>query len=580
LVPWVLYRTNPKSTYGCDLLQPFHVACSEGRAAALRTITHLQLYKCQEQGLPYPKQLALLEAADQATALTLSTEQLGGLLEACEQQQLQQDVAALEATLNTILAMEDSCRGAPYTAANSSSSSSKGAGVVLDAPPHAPAAKPTGPRLTHLIVFGVHTKATVQQLVALLDALPYTRHLSQLFLQTSSNYNVLDTSDKDDTARFFGGPWPWETFAAAAPLAVEAAAAPAVGAGSSPPPTHTASTSSTSSRSAAGGGAAPGVSTWRSSCRVFVANMRIMDQMRAPYAVLSDLAPLLEAAQQLQVMGLERADVGALPKCAAHLHSLRALHIRSADISGAGVAGAIAGLTNLRHLGIVWGQKDCALDPVTYIPAAFSALVQLTSLDLSGTYITEQGLEGVFVLPALKQLDLSGSSYLERLPSSISRLTSLEVLKFNDATAVCLPGSMTALTRLRGLEWGSMGGGDDPLQLDVVWRLRSLQHLVLSDDTMTELPAGVAQLTALTQLSVKAPLKKVPDSLTTLADLQVLQLHANPFGGPPFRAVLPQGITELSKLTRVVFPTQQLARQPPAVKAFVQARLVPSSPQP
>jgi hypothetical protein len=474
LVSRVLFSSDPKSAYGSNLLRPFNAACSEGHAAALRTITHLQLYKWQEQGVPCSRQLAVLEAADQATALTLCTEQLGGLLKAYEQQR---DLAALEATLAHILDMEEGLRGAPFVAASSSSSSSRATSAVAEAAPRVPAAKPHGPQLTHLTVFGQHTKDTVQQLVALLDMLPYTQQLSQLFLQASNN-SMLEKSRKEDTGQVFGGTWPWEVFTAAA---AAAAAQPNAEAGATQPST---STTTSSSRAEGYGTVPPTATTWRSSCKTVVADMRVMDQIRAPYATLSPLAPLLEAVQQLQVLGLDRMDVGYLPKYSAHLQSLRAFHIQSVEVSNPSVLGAIAGLTNLRHLGIVWGQRDLSIEPVTYIPAALRSLVCLTSLDLNGTYLTEQGLAGVFTLTALKQLDLSDTCYFEALPNSISRLVHLEYFRMYNATVVCLPDCMTALTALRRLEWGT---NDTPLQLGVVWRLRSLQHLVLYDDTMQAL---------------------------------------------------------------------------------------------
>jgi hypothetical protein len=83
----VLLGTSPSSTLGWRLLRPLHTSCSNGRAAALRTIHHLRLDHAHKKGVPYSRQLDVLEAADQATALTMSSEQIGGLLGALEQQQ-------------------------------------------------------------------------------------------------------------------------------------------------------------------------------------------------------------------------------------------------------------------------------------------------------------------------------------------------------------------------------------------------------------------------------------------------------------------------------------------------------------
>jgi hypothetical protein len=199
----VLLGTSPSSALGWRLLRPLHTTCSTGRTAALRTIQHLPLDRAHNQGLPYTRQLDVLAAADQAIALTIHSEQIQGLLESLEQQhQLAANVAALEATLNTILAMEGSCRGAPYLAANSTSTSttsssavitttttscSKGvntAGAASTQPflQTSPAVTPRGPQFGHITVDGELTRAAVQQLVKLLDVLPGTQHLHTLVL--------------------------------------------------------------------------------------------------------------------------------------------------------------------------------------------------------------------------------------------------------------------------------------------------------------------------------------------------------------------------------------------------------------
>jgi hypothetical protein len=72
-------------------------------------------------------------------------------------------------------------------------------------------------------------------------------------------------------------------------------------------------------------------------------------------------------------------------------------------------------------------------------------------------------------------------------------------------------------------------------------------------------------------------LNKVPDSLTSLVDLQELLLEANPRRNQAL--VLPQGITQLSKLTHVQFPQRQMQHQVLAVRQFVEARLAPYSPR-
>jgi hypothetical protein len=291
---------------------------------------------------------------------------------------------------------------------------------------------------------------------------------------------------------------------------------------------------------------------------------------------LPDLGPLLEAAQQLQVLGLTHMYVKGLPKVAAHMQSLRALHIKWTDISDPGVLGAIAGLTKLRHLGLT-KCKSGGREPVcTHIPAAFSALGQLTSLDLIWTEVDAAGLQGVFGLTALKQLNLSRSCHeMAALSSNISRLARLETFKMHDGKIHILPDAMTALTRLRHLEWST--GYCWPLQLEVVWRLRSREHLVIYENHMEVLPAAIGQLTGLTHLCIEAPLEEIHSKLTTLVGLRELLLYAAP-DDEEQALLLPRGITALTNLTRVSLPPSQMEHQAPAVRGFMEARLAPIAP--
>jgi hypothetical protein len=88
---------------------------------------------------------------------------------------------------------------------------------------------------------------------------------------------------------------------------------------------------------------------------------------------------------------------------------------------------------------------------------------------------------------------------------------------------------------------------------------------------MEVLPAAIAQLTALTYLCIEAPVKDV-QSLTALVGLQQLLLHTNQADEEGV-LVLPQGITALTKVTRMFFTERQMEHQSPAVRQFVGARM-------
>jgi Leucine-rich repeat (LRR) protein len=565
----VLLSTSPTSPYADDLLRPFYSTCSAGHAAAVRTIAHLRLDRCE--GLPYSRQLWLLEAADHATAVTVTAGQIQGLLKAAkqqQQQQLQRDVAALGATLNTILAMEGSCAGAPYVTATTSTSSittSSSMGIHTASPSTplttpAAAAKPRTTRLTHFIVDGAMIKPQVEQLVQLLDMLPCTQHLRHLVLKNMYTKEVYWQIQATPS----WSPWPigciksgadeepFMDFLASKQPSNSLHATSCGGkrcGGASCASCHDASSSDTGGSSSS--------SSWRSSCHTV--QWWFEEDISMILLFFPAIQPLLEALQQLRGLFLVGPNVADLPRCVPSLQQLRSLHF--SKVAGTPqVLQAIAGLTNLRSLGIT----QCSL---TAVPAAFTALVRLTHLDLSVTSVTSDGLECLGDMSSLKELDLSSCMQCIPIPNSISRLTGLESIIMNESPVTFLPEFFTALPKLCKLAW-SEGTYFVPLQLDPVWRLRGLQQLLIVDHTMATLPAAVGQLTQLTALMVMgARLAHLPDSLSRLVGLERVA-----FLSPSLR-MLPETITALTKLTAIDVHSVEALALSPAVRAFVQPRL-------
>jgi hypothetical protein len=406
LVLGVLLSANPSSTYARRLLRPFHKYCSAGRAAALRTIRHLRLDRFGER---YQHQLWLLEAADQATALTVQTSQIPGLLAALLRQQEQQQKEQEQAEEDEHQAQRASAAGGSRTP-NTSSSSRVAPCPQQPSVPVVSANKPRGAQITHLAVVGEPTLAITQQLEALLDVLPATQHLQQIVLcnNDDSVHTARATNVGDEQCRAF------KRIAAA----VEDAGAyhfPDMGAfitGSNRTDNMSSSSSSraVTNRSKAGpgcrvwDGAAAGA--WRSSCHTLVADLR----SRNPWGgkqPLTDLGPLLGALQQqhLQVLYLKGLNVVGIPLFAAALQPLRALHMDSVQgAHSAGVVATLAALPHLRHLGVT--NYDGQLTEFSAAPGKWP---HLTSLDLSRSRWAGATVAQVCSISGLRELDLSGS---------------------------------------------------------------------------------------------------------------------------------------------------------------------------
>jgi hypothetical protein len=104
-----------------------------------------------------------------------------------------------------------------------------------------------------------------------------------------------------------------------------------------------------------------------------------------------------------------------------------------------------------------------------------------------------------------------------------------------------------------------------PLPLEVVWRLKSLRELFLTDDHLDALPDALSQLRRLRTLQVKGhALAALPNTLRRLVKLKALRLHA------PGLRTLPVGTTALTRLTQLFAEGVVLQEQSPAVRGFLE----------
>jgi hypothetical protein len=273
------------------------------------------------------------------------------------------------------------------------------------------------------------------------------------------------------------------------------------------------------------------------------------------------LQPLLGSLRQLRTLFLVSVSAAGLPQHVGCLDQLRALHLSFASDCGPEVLAAAAGLTNLQHLGM------CLTGGViTSMPSCCTALVHLTSLDLSGRVLTQEALDGVCSITGLRSLNLRSTHGCSTLPNTITHLANLHSLWLKESSVSSLPECLTALTALGVLGW-SCSAAVAPLPLEVVWRLKSLYFLYIEDQYMASVPAAISSLTGLLILQVGGQaLTALPTSISALKRLDVIQVFA-----PQLRA-LPDSITALTQLKMVRVPSVQVQEQPSAVQAFLAGR--------
>jgi internalin A len=134
-------------------------------------------------------------------------------------------------------------------------------------------------------------------------------------------------------------------------------------------------------------------------------------------------------------------------------------------------------------------------------------------------------------------------------------LTGLEQLVMHHSDVASLPDSMTALARLRRLVWDEGRPAVRPQQLEVVWRLKSLEQLSLTCCAITQLPAAINQLTGMTKLSLHMKsLAELPDSFSLLGALEELKMEAqfmSTAGVGPQQPLQLQPVCQLGSLRRL-----------------------------
>ncbi|CAK9254036.1 unnamed protein product, partial [Sphagnum jensenii] len=170
--------------------------------------------------------------------------------------------------------------------------------------------------------------------------------------------------------------------------------------------------------------------------------------------------------------------------------------------------------------------RDMGCSKLKELPTSIGKLTTLQLLDLSRCSQLKELPTFIDKLIGLEKLDLSGCSQLMELPTSIDKLISLQKLDLSGCSNLTeLPTSINKLTNLEKLD---LSGCSKLKELPTsISKLTTLQLLDLSGcSNLTELPTSIDKLTTLQLLDLSkcSQLKELPISIDKLTTLQLLDL--------------------------------------------------------
>ncbi|KAL2623455.1 hypothetical protein R1flu_003660 [Riccia fluitans] len=194
-----------------------------------------------------------------------------------------------------------------------------------------------------------------------------------------------------------------------------------------------------------------------------------------------------------------------------------------------------------------------------------SKLQQLRILEIFDCSVAGNWATSLGELKILERLSLFGIEEPFELPISFGRLTRLQYLWISGCKVTSIPASFRNLTSLQVLEVKSIIGRQViPIRsfrqmrslkmtcwaiadlVDVFRELIALEELALHCEGISELPATLGNLTLLKKLSIKCPVKMLPDSLGNLTNLTDLEVENCPIQR------LPKTLGQLSSLRSLI----------------------------
>lgn len=295
----------------------------------------------------------------------------------------------------------------------------------------------------------------------------------------------------------------------------------------------------------------------------FLGEFRCLEELSIGHNQLNVIPDWLGQLTSLKRLTLARNKVTELPLSLQELTDLRSLELAYNPIANVPVwIGQFRQLENLDLTGLKLGhipewlprldklrELGLGFNMLEVLPPQFAALKSLEHLDLWGNKFS--------VLPeALRSLSQVAVLYLHdcslvEIPRWISELGALQFIGLGANRLNTLPSSFGELQELRSLFLGFQAGAGNPLREvpHVISRLRKLERLFLVQCELTTLPEWFGELKLKTLDLSRNALADLPPTLANIAELESLDLDANPLN-PDLAAAYSEGIEDVKRYLR------------------------------
>ncbi len=238
-------------------------------------------------------------------------------------------------------------------------------------------------------------------------------------------------------------------------------------------------------------------------------NLSHLEELSTSSPILIKQIDRLTALSKLTISGEDA--ITAIPETIINLKNLKYLEIES----------AYDPITLSEHIGKISTLKELhlySLQKLNKIPQSIGKLISLEVLDIrhcKGGYLEKKGLiipESLGQLVHLKKLEISNCN-LKEVAAYIGNLTSLEALDLSNNQLKDLPESIGDLQKLTQLEIDYNHFESIP---EGVCKLRNLVDLDISSNPLQKIDANFLQLTALKELNFDYDkITNIPENILT-----------------------------------------------------------------
>ena len=206
-----------------------------------------------------------------------------------------------------------------------------------------------------------------------------------------------------------------------------------------------------------------------------------------------------------------------------------------------------------------WTELDLSGNDLERLPSEIGRLQSLEKLIL-GKWNKKNRLttipKEIFQLTNLKELNISYNQ-ITTIPDEITNLSNLTSLYLNSNKITAIPDEIANLSNLTTLDLSSNKITVIP---DTIAQLANLTTLSLSSNQITAIPDAIANLANLTSLSLDSnKITAIPNAIANLANLTSLSLDSNKI------TAIPDAIANLANLTSLYLNSNKITAIPDAI---------------